>query len=161
MGEPTSHAFHTRTLHGQVVGGVVAAVGVALLFFPEAVVADAKLIGTVMIALGAGVYLTATRSAAAKRPRLIVSDEGVWYRDWGLDVVPWGEIARVYARGTRFKTTICVELEDPEGFLADMAPAKRSRLTSNPLTRPPLLRVPIGTLNATFDELLAALRSGL
>ncbi len=161
MSEPATYTFRTNTLHGKVVGGFVGAVGVVLVLVPESVVAGGVPIGLVMIAIGAAFYLAATRTASATRPRLVVSDEGVWHRDWGLDVVPWGEIARVFTGTSRFKTTLCVELKDPEGFVADLPPAVRERLKTNPLTRLPVLRILPTTLKATVDDLLAALRSGL
>ncbi|MFQ5939747.1 MAG: hypothetical protein ACE5KL_06740 [Alphaproteobacteria bacterium] len=161
MSNTISYAFHAKTFHGKVVGGILATAGVIFLLAPEAYVPDGMLIGLVMIALGAGVLLVTARTGSGKRPRLIVDDKGIWHRDWGLDVVPWDAISRVYMRGPRFKITICVELKDPESFVAAMAPADRSRLRSKPLVRLPVLRIPPKALDATMDELLTALQSGL
>ena len=161
MSQTISYAFNAHTLHGKVVGGVLATVGVILLLVPEGVVSDGLLIGVVMIALGGGVLLMTARTARDKRAHLVVDDEGIWYRDWGLDVIPWDEIDRVYVRGLRFKIMVCVELKDPEGFVATMSPANRSRLGSNPLIQLPVLRLPPKVLDATMDELMTALQSGL
>lgn len=161
MTKMESRSFHANTLHGKVVGGIVVAVGAIFLFVPEAVVSDGMLIGFVLIALGAGVLLINARTASDKGPRMTVSDAGVWHRDWGVDVVPWDAIGRVYFRGSRFKITICVELNDPERFVAAMSPADRSRLRSNPLIQLPVLRIPPTALDAPVDELLMTLRNGL
>ena len=161
MSNPISYTFHVKTFHGKVVGGILATVGVIALVVPEAVLADGMVIGIVMIGLAAGVLLRTVRMAADKRPRMIVNDAGIWHRDWGLDVVPWNEIKRVYMRGPRFKITFCVELKDPERFVANLPAEERSRLRSSPFFRLPVLRLPPTALDATMEEVLKALKSGL
>ena len=110
---------------------------------------------------GGGVLVMTVRTVADKRPRMTVSDKGIWFRDWDLDVVPWGEIRKVYMTGIRIKITICVELRNPKRFVATMSPAQRSRLKTNSLIRLPVLRIPPKVLSAPVDEVLAALQGGL
>ena len=159
--EMSDYTFHAETLHGKVVGGFLISVGVIFLLVPETVVSGGMLIGFAMLALGASVFLMIVWTASDKRARMIVNDEGVWHREWGLNVIPWNEISRVYMQGLRWDIKICVELKNPERFLATMSPADRSRLRSNPLIKLPELRLPPSALDATVDELLTALRSGL
>ena len=157
----TDYTFYAETLHGKVVGGFITSVGVIFLFLPETVMADGLLIGSIMIALGAGVLFITLRKASAKQARMIVNDDGVWHQEWGLDIIPWSQISRVYMGGLRWKITINVELKDPENFLAALSPEERSRLRSNPLVQLPVLRLSPTALDATVEELMTALRSGL
>lgn len=161
MSETTSYSFHTNTLHGKVVAGFVLTAGVGLLLAPESFVPDHLLLSLVLFVGGGAVLVMTVRTAADKRPRMTVSDKGIWFRDWDLDVVPWGEIRKVYMTGIRIKITICVELRNSKGFVATMSPAHRSRLKTNSLIRLPVLRIPPKVLNAPVDEVLAALKSGL
>ncbi len=161
MSETTSYSFHTNTLHGKIVAGFLLTAGVGLLLAPESFVPDHLLLGLVLLAGGGGVLVMTVRTVADKRPRMTVSDKGIWFRDWDLDVVPWGEIRKVYMTGIRIKITICVELRNSKRFVATMSPAQRSRLKTNSLIRLPVLRIPPKVLSAPVDEVLAALESGL
>jgi hypothetical protein len=150
-----------RVQHGMLLGAVLAVVGLGSLFFGAPSVPDAELVGAVVLVLAAGVLAVVMRNARDTRPRLVLDRHGVWFRDWGIAAVPWAAIDAVYTGGSRLQAFITLSLQDPEGFLNALPPAERARLTSNRLFRRPELRIPHNALDAPFDEVLAALRSGL
>ncbi len=151
----------TRAQHGMLLSAVLAVVGLGSLFFGAPSVPDAELVGAVVLVLAAGVLAVVMRNARDTRPRLVLDRDGVWFRDWDIAAVPWAAIDTVYTGGSRLQAFITLSLRDPEGFLNALPPAERARLTSNRLFRRPELRIPHNALDAPFDEVLAALRSGL
>ena len=147
-----------RLRHGLVLAGVIAAIGLGIALFAGPSVADAPLIGAVSLVLAAGIAAFALRAARDPAPRLVLAADGVWFRDWGLPPVPWRNVARVTSVGSRFNPFICVEVDDWEEFAATLDDATRARCRSNRLVRWPRLMVPNGAVDASFDEILAALR---
>ncbi len=151
----------SRVQHGIVLGTVLAVIGLGSLFFGGPSVPDAELVGAVVLVLAAGVLAVVMRSARDQRPRLVLDRDGIRFRDWGIEKVSWAAIEAVYTGGSRLQAFITLSLRDPEGFLSALPQAERARLTSNRLFRRPELRIPHNALDASLDELLAALRSGL
>ncbi len=99
------------------------------------------------------------RQSITKEARLTVDAEGVWFRDWRMDTVPWHEIADVYVSGSRLKSTICIELKDPKGFAQRLPKDQRARLWRNPLVRMPVLRISPKMIDAPAETILEALRA--
>jgi hypothetical protein len=60
------------------------------------------------------------------RPILVVDERGIWYRPFGLDLIPWTAIAGVSLEPVIGVTLIRLELDDPEGWLAQLSPAHRA-----------------------------------
>ena len=147
-----------RMRHGLVLAGVIAAIGLGIMLFAGPSVADAPLIGMISLALGAGVAVYVVRAARDPAPRLVLAADGVWFRDWGLPPVPWRNVARVTSAGSRISSFICVEVDDWEEFAATLDDATRARCRSNRLVRSPRLMVPNGAIDASFNEVLVALR---
>ena len=114
MTEPRSYTFQTATLHGKVVGAGVTVLGLLMLTMPGLTVEDAPLVGVMMIVVGATFFYMSMRQSMTKEARLTVGADGVWFRDWRMDAVPWHEIADVYLGGSRLKSVICIELKDPD-----------------------------------------------
>ena len=150
-----------RVQHGILLAAVLAVIGLGSLFFGAPSVPDAELVGAVVLVMAAGVLIVIMRSARDTRPRLVLDRNGVWFRDWEIAAVSWMAIDAVYTGGSRLQAFITLSLQDPEGFLNALPPAERARLKSNRLYRRPELRIPHNALDAPFDEILAALRSGL
>ncbi len=150
-----------RVQHGILLSVVLAVIGLGSLFFAGPSVPDAELVGAVVLVIAAGVLIVVVRSARDTRPRLVLDRDGVWFRDWGIEKVSWAAIDTVYTSGSRLQTFITLSLRDPEGFLNALPQAERAKLTSDRLFRRPELRIPHNALDATLDEVLTALRSGL
>ncbi len=147
-----------RLRHGLVLAGAIAAIGLGIMLFAGPSVADAPLVGAALLVLAAGVGAFVLRTARDRRPRMVLGPDGVWFRDWGLPPVPWPSISRIYSVGSRIQPFVCVEVDDWEEFAAALDDATRARCRSNRLVRWPRLMVPNGALDASFDEVLAALR---
>ena len=147
-----------RLRHGLVLAGVIAAFGLGILLFAGSAVADAPIIGAVLLVLAAGVAAFVLRTARDPEPRMVLGADGVWFRDWGLPTVPWPSVSKIHSVGIRIQPFVCVEVDDWEELTATLDDATRARCRSNRLVRWPRLMVPNGALDASFDEILAALR---
>ncbi|MDH3474949.1 MAG: hypothetical protein OEM59_14800 [Rhodospirillales bacterium] len=150
-----------KLLHGALIAGLLAVLGLWFLFFAGASVPEAGLAGLLNLVLAAGILFFALRRARDPRPQMVLDGKGVWYRDWGLDEVPWNAIAAVGTGGSRLQPFAALELRDPGSFLAGLSQAQRRRIGSSRLYRAPRLLVPNGALDAPLEEVLAALRIGL
>lgn len=150
-----------RLSHGMLLAGSVAAIGVVMIVAGPAVVPDAHLAGLVLLAASVGVLLMVRRQSRDTAPRLVFDRNGVWYRDWGLDPVPWTEIASAQVVGSRVRARLCIELAEGHTVLDGLDGEARAKLTRNPLVRPPKLYVPDGTLDTPLPEIAAAIRGHL
>jgi hypothetical protein len=150
-----------KLLHGALIAGLLAVLGLWFLFFAGASVPEAELAGLLNLMLAAAILFFALRRARDPRPQMVLDREGVWYRDWGLDKVPWNAIAAVGTGGSRLQPFAALELRDPESYLAGLSQTERRRIGNSRLYRVPRLLVPNGALDAPLDEVLAALRAGL
>ncbi len=159
MTEPRSYTFQTATLHGKVIGAGVTVLGLLMLLIPDLAVEDAPLVGVMMIVVGATFFYMSMRQSMTKETRLTVDAEGVWFRDWRMDTVPWHEIADVYVGGSRLKSMICIELKDPKGFAQRLPEDQRARLWRNPLVRMPVLRISPKMIDAPAETVLKALHA--
>ncbi len=147
-----------RLRHGLVLAGAVAAFGLGIALFGGSAVADAPLIGAVLLVLAASVAAFVMRTARDPEPRMVLGAYGVWFRDWGLPTVPWPSVSKIYSVGSRIQALICVEVDGWEELAAALDDATRERCRSNRLVRWPKLMVPNSALDASFDEILTALR---
>ncbi len=155
------HVSPTKVQQGYLLAAVVAAIGVAVMLLTDASVANGKLIGLLLLVFGAGVFYTVRRSALDPRPRLVIDGRGIWYRDWGLDTVPWSQVADAHPSGSRFHTAVALELRQPEALLAGLSEKQRAKLRSNRLVRLPRLLLPEGALNAPLAEILELIEARL
>ena len=159
MTEPRSYTFQTATLHGKVIGAGVTLLGLSMLLIPDLAVEDASPVGIMMVVVGATFFYMSMRQSMTKEARLTVDADGVWFRDWRMDTVPWHEISDVYSAGSRFKPMICVELKDPTGFAARLSDDQRARLWRNPLVRMPVLRIAPKMIDAPAEAVIKALKA--
>lgn len=150
-----------RVKHGILLGAVLALVGLGSLIFGGSTVRDAELVGAVALLMSAGVLVMVARGARDRRPRMVLDPDGIWFRDWKIDRVPWTAIDSAYASGGRVRALATLRLRDPEDFLRGLPESERNALKSNPLFRSPELRIPNGAVDAPLNELLAAIRAGL
>lgn len=151
----------TKLQHGYLLAGVLAAIGLVMLALSGPSIPDGQLIGLIPLGLAAIVLISVIRTARDPRPRMVLDSEGVWYRDWGLPVVPWPQVERAHITGSRLLGSISLELRDPDALLAGLDEATRAKIKSNSLVRLPRLMVPNGALDASPNDIVAAIRGGL
>jgi len=144
-----------------LLAGVLATIGLAVIFFADASIPNAALLGAVNLLLAGGVLFSVVRAARDPRPRMVLDRDGIWYRDWPVGKVPWRFLRGVYMQGSRFQTFACVELRDPESFLAALGEAERRKCRSNRLVRLPCLLVPHGALDAPLEQIADAIGAAL
>lgn len=65
------------------------------------------------------------------RPRLIISDEGVFDRTLGIGLIPWQDIQGAYVKSVLGNDFICLSLTRPEKYLGQLGSAKRSMVSAN------------------------------
>ncbi len=147
-----------KRVHGLVIAGVLAAVGLLAMFAAGPALPDGQLIGLVNLALAGGVVVYVLRSAWNPGVGMVLDDNGVWFRDWDLPPVPWRHIANAHAAGIRLRPLVHVELHDAETFFARVDAGARKRRRANPLVRPTRLTVPNGALDAPLTDIVEAIR---
>lgn len=145
--------------HGMLLGGVLAVIGFAAIFLADASIPNAVLIGTVNLLLAGGVLFSVVRAARDPRPRMVLDRDGIWYRDWPVGRVPWRFVGGAHMQGSRFQTAACIELREPESFLATLSDGERRKCRSNRLVRLPCLLVPHGALDAPLAQIIEAVQA--
>lgn len=151
----------TRLQHGVLLAVVLGAIGIASLVLAGPTLPDGQLLGVINLALAAGVLAYVGYTARDARPRLVLDRDGIWYRDWGIGPIPWRQIASAHIGGARINAHLAIELRDPDALLARLDETARRKLKRNRLARLPQLTIPNGALDASLDEILAAIRSYL
>jgi hypothetical protein len=151
----------TKVWHGVLLGAVLAVIGLAVMTFSGSSIPNAELIGAVILVLAAVVLAVGLRGALDRQARLVLDGGGVWYCEWGIGAVPWSEIAHATLGGGGMKPYLGIELRDPMGFMAGLTASEQEHLHHNHLVRLPVLLVPQGALDASLDEILAAVESGI
>jgi hypothetical protein len=150
----------SKIQHGLLLGGLLAVIGFAILIFGPGAVPDAVLIGSVNLVIATGILVYNLRAANDARPRLVVDGHGVWFREWNLDPIPWSEIGHVGTAGARVQAYVSVTLRDMERLFGYLPEETRRKLRSNRLVRPPDLRIPHGAVEASLDDIVAAIEAG-
>jgi hypothetical protein len=153
------YAAETKIGPGLMLGIALAVIGLAILALGEPMIVDAELIGAVTLVLAAIVLAISWRGARYRRARLVLDEDGVWYRDWGIGNVPWRDIARASLGGSQKQAFLRIELRDAPGFLVSLTKSEQKRLQRNRLVRLPNLRVRHGALDAPLEEILAAIET--
>ncbi len=154
-------ASRARVQHGTLLCVMLALVGLWALLFAGPSVRDAELVGAVALAMSAVMSFVVLRKARDTSARMVLDGTGVWFRDWEIGPVPWTAIDDAYTSGSRMQAFISLRLRDPDGFLAALPEAERKTGRGNRLYRSPELRGPHGALDASFDEILAAIKAHL
>ena len=150
----------SKAKHGLVIAAIGILVGAGTMTFGGEQVADRFWMGGLLVALGIGIGLHAWRTGHTPGAHLRIDAEGVAFREWGA-TVPWREIADVYQSGSRLQPFITLLLGDPERLLAGLPEGEARKLRRNRLWKPPELRIPYSAVEASRDEILAAIQSGL
>ena len=143
-----------------IIGGLCAAVGLAMLLFAGDEVPDRHLVGGLTTVLGLAIALYAWRRGRPAGTHLRIDAEGIYFRDWGF-VVSWRDVEDVYQTGSRLQPFVALKIRHPHAFLAAFGDKQARALRGNPLWRDPELRIPFGAVEAAPEELLDAIGSGL
>lgn len=155
-----SRVARTKVQHGLALAGLLTAVGLAAIFLLQDPRGDGLWVGLVLLALGLGVGLHAAWRGRDPSAALRIDEAGVWFRDWGCQV-PWGQIEDAYMAGSRLQSFVALKTGDPESFLASLAQPEARKLRGNRLWKAPELRIPSGAVEASQQEILAAIRGRL
>lgn len=143
---------------GYLLSGFMLISGLALMFVLDSASEDAAVIGMVNIAFGVIVFLMTRRSAINSRRLLVLSNEGVWYRDWKGPVIPWNQIAGLNLGGNRIKAAIEVTLKNPEIIVTMLDASDRAAFEKNHLANMPVIKIPNGALEVSLDEVLEKMK---
>jgi hypothetical protein len=150
----------SKVRHGFVIAAIGILVGAATLLFADESVADSDWIGAVLVVMGIVVGVHAWRTGRTPGAHLRVDAAGVYFREWGA-TVPWSEIADVYQSGSRLQPFITLRIGDPERLLAGLPQEEARSLRRNRLWKAPELRIPYSAVEASRDEILAAIQNGM
>jgi hypothetical protein len=150
----------SKVRHGLVVAGLGMVVGAATLFFADDSVADRDWIGGLLLAFGLAIGVHAWRTGRRPGAHMRVDADGVYFREWGA-TVPWDEIAEVYQSGSRLQPFVTLRVRDPTRLLGVLPEDAARKLRRNRLWKPPELRIPYSAVEATREEILAAIQGGL
>ena len=153
-------AGRTKMQQGLVIGAVCGVIGLATLLLAGENAPERHWPGGLLMALGAGVALHAWYGVRRAGPQLRMDEDGIWFREWGL-TVPWAAIGDVYQSGSRLQPYVTVSVRDAEAFLAGLSNEDARGLRRNRLWKPPELRIPFSAVEASRDEVLDALRTGM
>ena len=149
-----------KRVHGLVIAGVLAAVGLLAIFAAGPGLPDGGLIGAVNLALAGGVVVYVLRAAWNPGVDMVLDDNGVWFRDWDLPPVPWRYVANAYTAGIRLRPMVYIDLNDAESFFAQLDAAAQNRSRASPHVRPTRLTVPNGALDAPLTDIVEAILAG-
>lgn len=142
--------------HGLIIAGLFAVIGVIALLAAGPGLPDGVMIGGVALVLAAGFAVHVLRSTGDSGAVLTIDREGVWFRDWGLPIIPWRHIGGIHVVGIRLRMLIQIDLIDGAVFLAGLD-ADQRRSTSN-LVRPDRLVAPGNAIDAPIGDVVMALR---
>jgi hypothetical protein len=150
----------SKARHGLVIAAITILVGAGILLFADESVTDSDWIGAVLVAMGFGIGVHAWRMGQTPGAHLRIDAAGVYFREWGA-TVPWREIADVYQSGSRLQPFVTLRIGDPERFLAGLPQEEARKLKRDRLWKSPELRIPYSAVEASRDEILAAIQNGM
>jgi len=153
-----SRIARTKVQHGMLLGGLLLVVGLTAAFLPQGRAGDGPWLGLLLVAMGAGVALHAVWRGRDRSALLRIDDAGVWFRDWGC-LLAWRHLEDAYQTGSRLQTFVALKTRDPGRFLASLPDAEARKLRGNRLWKAPELRIPSGAVEASQQEILAAIRA--
>jgi len=150
----------SKARHGLVIAAIGVLVGLGTLLFADESVTDRHWIGGLLLVFGVGIGLYAWRTGRTTGPHLRIDADGVYFREWGA-TVPWREIEDVYQSGSRLQPFVTLRVRDPDAMLAGLPQDDARKLNRNRLWKPPELRIPYSSVEASRDDVLAAIEAGL
>lgn len=150
----------SKARHGLLIAALSIAVGLGTLAFADQSVEDSQWIAGLLVALGVAIGVHAWRTGRTPGAHLRMDPAGVYFREWGT-TVPWDEIEDVYQSGSRVQPFVTLRIGDPERLFAGLPEDEARGLKRNRLWKTPELRIPYSAVEASRDEILAAIRDGM
>ena len=150
----------SRRKHALIIAGFLAVIGFGSFIAGEGYVPDHELGGGVCGAV-AVLVLMVSRGAWTEGVAMTIGDEGIWYRDWNLPVVPWRHIDRAYATGIRLRPLLRIDLVNAQTFFGGLDDEIRGRLPGNTLIKANHLLAPNGALEMPIAEVVAEIGAAL
>jgi hypothetical protein len=151
-----------RLRNGLVVGAVSVSIGIWVLIFADEAIQQRELTAAILIAVGLAFTGWTYVKIRHGGPLMVISDEGLWFRDWGDVTVPWRFVDKVYARGGRLRRFICVEVNDREKLLSALPANESEKLRrGGPFVKLPVLLIPYGSVEGAPEDLAEALERHL
>jgi len=147
----------TKLRHGMLLAGFLGLIGVYFLVTNGPDTPSAGWAGAINLALAVAVAISVYMIGHDRRPRMTIDSRGLWYRDWSLPPIPWNAIDAVGFRGGRMQSFIEIDLRDAETLIDALPEDQRRRLRGNRLVQPPHLFIPNGALDASLDDIHAAI----
>ena len=147
---------NSRRLHGSIIAGLLVVTGLGTFLLGESYIPDNELIGMVCGGMAA-VVLIVSRGAWTEGVAMTINEDGIWYRDWNLPVVPWNHIGRVYATGIRLRPLLRIDLDGADDFFEGLDDSSRRDVHGNPLVKPNHLLVPNGALALSISEIVTVI----
>ncbi|MGD8450270.1 MAG: STM3941 family protein [Phycisphaerae bacterium] len=83
---------------------------------------------------------------------VIVNDEGIEDRRWGIGVIPWHDITAISLRRIRSSIFLCVEVSDPSEYISRMSALRRFSVWANGLLDFPPITVSFSGLSPSIHE---------
>jgi len=163
QGEGLSRRYRvsrTKLHQSYLLGGVLVVIGLVIFLIGQQVIPDATLIAMGHVVVGGGVIAYSLRLARDTRPRLVLDGDGVWYRDWKTRPIPWEQIRAVTTTGSRLSSFVCIEVRDEQTLMHIIPPGDRQKFQTNRLVRLPKLFIPNNSVDASFAELVDAIKAG-
>ncbi len=158
---PTAVTFDVspgKRTHGMIIAGLLAIVGILSLFAAGPGLPDGNMIGAVALAVAAAMAFHVRRTTGATGPGMVLDGDGIWFREWGMDPVPWRFIAGARMAGNRLRPLIYIEFDESADLFAHMEADGGARPALGPLVRRGRLVVPNSALSAPLNEVAAAIR---
>jgi hypothetical protein len=148
-----------KRTHGMVIAGLLAASGVVALVAAGPAVPDGETIGVVALALAAVVAFHVRRTTGTTGPGMVLDGNGIWFREWGMDTVPWRFVAGARMAGNRLRPLVYIELDESADLLGHMEADGGARPALSPLVRRTRLIIPNSALDAPLNQVAVAIRA--
>ncbi len=111
------------------------------------------------VTMGVGVPLLAWQ-LFDNRPYLIVDRQGVWYRAFGTSPIPWSDITGATMKWAGGYAIICLELRNPDEWLAKLPAALRTAAPANAAMGYGSFALNLSRLEASPDEVIQRILAG-
>ena len=147
-----------RCLHGIIISVLLMVIGLLAVSLGDGHIQDSGWVGIVCFAIAAGV-LYVSRGIWTRGIALAIDNEGNWYRDWQLPVVPWAHVANAYSDGIRLRPLLRIDLNDAQVFFASLDDESRRGILGNTLIKKDRLFIPNNAVDKSITDLIAAIKA--
>lgn len=142
--------------HGLVIAALLAFLGLWLIFLAGDAIPDSRMVGGINLAAALLIAGYSWQTSRSTETVLTVGDDGVWYREWGAEVL-WREVSDIQTAGARLNPQIALKLRDSERFFAGLSAERARKLKAGRYYKNGLLLLPNNCAEVAFSELLLTL----